>query len=188
MAETLVQFQAPVASSDGVVYQARACGAETTAGLWEGWIEFTPAHGGKPVHSARETTQPNRRDVEYWATGLTPIFLEGALRRALAGPVTVVHVRRQRPAFNAPARSVSHSTVERVAGTESALDPFSVYAKGEALLRKQLGALSAWHLVNIVVDYGLSDEPDEALNRLPASSLVEVIVSGVRERRQVLDR
>ena len=63
-----------------------------------------------------------------------------------------------------------------------------MYAKGEALLRRQLGALSAWHLVNIVIDYGLSDEPDEALNRLPAATLIEIIVSGVRDRRQVLDR
>ena len=37
------------------------------------------------------------------------------------------------------------------------LNPFSVYEKGEPLLRKQLGALSAWHLVNIVLAYELSD-------------------------------
>ena len=31
----------------------------------------------------RETTQPNLRALEYWATGLTPAYLEGALDRAL---------------------------------------------------------------------------------------------------------
>ena len=35
------------------------------------------------VRSGRETTQPNLTDLEYWAQGLTPVYLEGALRRAL---------------------------------------------------------------------------------------------------------
>ena len=37
-----------------------------------------------PVQSPRETTQPNLTDLNYWATGLTPVYLEGALARALA--------------------------------------------------------------------------------------------------------
>jgi hypothetical protein len=60
------------------------------------------------------------------------------------------------------------------------LDPFSVYEKGEALLRRQLGALSAWHLVNIARDYELTDLDAETLNRLPAIDLVDLIVQGVR--------
>jgi hypothetical protein len=60
------------------------------------------------------------------------------------------------------------------------MDPFSVYEKGEALLRKQLGALSSWHLVNIALDYVLTDLGEEALNRLAAGDLVELIVAAVR--------
>jgi hypothetical protein len=63
----------------------------------------------------------------------------------------------------------------------SVLNPFSVYEKGEALLRSQLSALSAWHLVNIAIEYELSDEPVERLNRLAAPALVELIVQGTRE-------
>jgi hypothetical protein len=66
------------------------------------------------------------------------------------------------------------------AGNGSVLDPFSVYEKGEPLLRRQLGALSAWHLVNIAVDYDLTDMGAAALNRLPAAELIELIVHGVR--------
>ena len=65
---------------------------------------------------------------------------------------------------------------------EAVLDPFSVYTKGEALLRKELHALSSWHLVNIITAYDLSDEPVTVLNRLPGSVLIETIVSAVRER------
>jgi hypothetical protein len=30
----------------------------------------------------KETSQPNRDAIEYWALGLEPIYLEGALARA----------------------------------------------------------------------------------------------------------
>jgi hypothetical protein len=52
-------------------------------GVWEAWLEFNPLGGGSPLVTSRETTQPNRTDTEYWATGLTIIYLEGALQRAL---------------------------------------------------------------------------------------------------------
>jgi hypothetical protein len=64
--------------------------------------------------------------------------------------------------------------------TESVLNPFSVYRKGEALLRRQLGALAAWHLVNIIQAYELSDLPEAGLNRLSAEALIELIVAAVR--------
>lgn len=31
----------------------------------------------------RETTQPSRDALRYWATGLEPTYLQGALERAL---------------------------------------------------------------------------------------------------------
>jgi hypothetical protein len=83
MAKTLLRFQHPVAAPDGTLYEARASGGPLTGNTWQGWIEFVPIDGGKRLRTPRETTQPNRIDTEYWATGLTPVYLEGALRRAL---------------------------------------------------------------------------------------------------------
>jgi hypothetical protein len=83
MAETLLQFQAHVTGPDGSPYLTRAVGAEVPGGNWQGWIEFVPLAGGEPLRSPRETTQPNRTDAVYWATGLTPVYLEGALVRAM---------------------------------------------------------------------------------------------------------
>ena len=83
MPEVLLQFSTPVAGPDGRLYEARAIGAETADGLWNGWIEFSAGDGGELVATDRETTQPNRTDTVYWATGLTHIYLEGALIRAL---------------------------------------------------------------------------------------------------------
>ena len=184
MAETLLVYQKPVAASGGTSYEARACGAPMSGTTWEGWIEFVPLTGGEPLRSGRETTQPNRTDVEYWATGLTPVYLEGALRRALDAPPTVVVTPPQPSMFAGPAPRPA--AIETTA--ESVLDPFAVYEKGEALLRRQLGALAAWHLVNIINAYELSSEPAAALNRRPASELIEMIVAAVRSERNVVSR
>jgi hypothetical protein len=183
MAETLHEFQAAISSSDGVLYAARACGAETPGGLWEGWIEFVPETGGEPLRSPRETTQPNRTDILYWATGITPVYLEGALWRA-QHPLLITRPAAPRPpAFSEPARPV---VVTQPETPHSVLDPFSVYEKGEGLLRSQLASLASWHLVNIIRDYELSAEDPAVLNSRTSPELIERIVAGVRaERRQV---
>lgn len=184
MAETLLVYQKPVVASDGTSYEARACGAPMTGSTWEAWIEFVPIGGGEPLRSGRETTQPNRTDAEYWATGLSQVYLEGALRRALATPPTILVAPPQPSMFDGPApRQVVTETT-----AESVLDPFAVYEKGEALLRRQLGALAAWHLVNIINAYELSSEPPAALNRRAAPELIEMIVAAVRSERNVVSR
>jgi len=179
MAETLLVYQLPVAAPDGTLYEARAVGDDMPGGGWQGWIEFLPQVGGPPVHTSRETTQPNRTDTEYWATGLTPVYLEGALKRALALPPLVAKAPPQPSVFRSPTSSTAARALE--VSPSSVLNPFSVYEKGEALLRGQLKALSAWHLVNIAIEYELTDEPVERLNRLAAPALVELIVQATRD-------
>lgn len=62
----------------------RIYGEEGSDGIWEGWLEFHPAEKGKPVlRTGQETTQPSHVTIEYWAFGLEPVYLEGALARAL---------------------------------------------------------------------------------------------------------
>jgi len=176
VAEVLVQFSDAVAGPDGGMYVARACGSEMPDGLWQGWIEFLPAEAGRPIRTGRETTQPNRRDALYWATGLTGVYLEGALRRALNPPVRPPEPDIPPPMFETPAGEyVPHPHT-----VESILNPFSAFRKGEALLRSQLAALSDWHLVNIIRDYGLTDLSPADLGSMDSPALIEVIVSAVR--------
>jgi hypothetical protein len=177
VAEVFVEFADPIVAKDGTVYSARACGGQTDRGMWQGWIEFVPVGGGSAIRSGRETTQPNRQDTEYWATGLTPVYLEGALDRAL-NPLTIVPPGPDpEPAFDGPAPAIQEPPAH-----ESVLNPFSVYRKGETLLRAQLSALSGWHLVNIITAYGLSQQREADLAVTPPSVLVELIVAAVRER------
>lgn len=85
MAEVFLEYQTPLYVDDGRAYLARACGGEAHDGTdrWHGWIEFLPIENGSPVRTARETTQPDRTCTIYWSTGLTRVYLEGALERAL---------------------------------------------------------------------------------------------------------
>src|SRR5438876_9614572 len=60
-----------------------------SGGTWGGMLEFLPADGGGAVRSGRETTQSSPDAVAYWATGLEPLYFEGALARALREPIAV---------------------------------------------------------------------------------------------------
>lgn len=178
MAQLLLEYPDAVTSDAGKNYRARACGADRNDGKWEGWIEFIPADGGTPIRSSRETTQPNREDTVYWATGLTPVYLEGALRRTLRPVVRPVAARPEPPFFDGPADPF----VSNGHGTEAVLDPFSVYQKGEVLLRRQLSAFAGWHLVNIIRKYELSGEDPARLSTLEPAALIECIIDAVRRQ------
>jgi hypothetical protein len=177
MAEVLLEFAEAVSTEQGQQYVARACGGEMPDGLWEGWVEFIPLDGGEPLRSARETTQPNRQDTVYWATGLTPVYLEGSLRRTLnPPPPTRMGAPLPPPLFDGPA-----PLGERPSSTgNSIVNPFFMYQKGEAYLRRRLSALSGWHLVNVIRAHRLSDEDEALLNARHPASLVELIVERVR--------
>ena len=86
MAQTLIRFDTPVIYRDGRTVPAQACGRERENGQWEAWLEFEDIETGEVLRSQRETTQPNQEDAAYWATGLTPVYLEGALDRILNPP------------------------------------------------------------------------------------------------------
>ena len=160
---------------DGARYRAQVTG-RPDGHIWEGWIEFVAFDGDDRLRTPRETTQPDRAALVYWATGLSATYLEGALRRALAPPL-VRHVAvPPPPAFEAPAPTMLS---DMYATDRAVLDPFSVGAKGETLLRQELGALRAWHLRNIVRAYRLASE-DVDLEMLSAPELIERIVAGVR--------
>jgi hypothetical protein len=180
MAEVLVEYTDVVPGTDGQRYLARACGTETDNGTWHGWLEFVAADGGKTLRSRRETTQPNRTDTLYWATGLSAVYLEGALERALHPIPKPAPRKTPNGRFEPPTEPAPDFSSEGPPPTESILNPFSVYRKGEALLRRQLAALSAWHLVNIVVAHGLSDKSSATLNSMNAADLIDLIVGAVK--------
>jgi hypothetical protein len=176
MAQTVAQFDTPVIYH-GTQYRARVCGRQREDGLWEGWIEFENITTGAVLRTVRETTQPNLTDLTYWATGLTPVYLEGALARTLEAPKSVPGTPVSPPYYKGPAerRGAEH------AWPESILNPFSVYDKNPELLAQELTALRAWHLRQIIRDYHLVDEESIRIENMTEPELGSLIMQRVRE-------
>ena len=86
MDELIREFVNEIADADGHVYAARAMGRQRRGQtVWEGWFEFTPVGGRGVVRRSQvETTQPNGEALAYWASGIEPIYLDGAHERAIA--------------------------------------------------------------------------------------------------------
>jgi hypothetical protein len=177
MAEVLVDYENTITGADGSRWAARACGRRGAINMWEGWIEFVPLDlDRKPIRSTRETTQPSREDLLYWATGLTPVYLRGALTRALEAPLTRPTPRRVRPHFEGPAPSIVEPPP--LPRAHAILDPFDVYAQGEDILIAQLDALDTSHLRDIARAYELmTDEQAAKASRL---DLAGAIVNAAR--------
>ena len=83
MAMLLQEYTSEVIAADGTVYTVRSYGEERVDGTWIGWLKFEPVDLAKPALATdQETSQPNRTAVEYWATGLEPVYFQGAFERA----------------------------------------------------------------------------------------------------------
>jgi len=184
MAEVLFEYSGCLTAADGRRYRAQACGRERPGGQWEGWIEFLPEDiADTPRRSPRETTQPTRDAAAYWASGLTPVYIEGALERA-SKPLKLKQTVPSRPIYAEPEPRLAEPAARSTGASPapSIVDPFSLFEKGETLLRQELQALAPRHIINVVKAYELSDQPESRLSRLSRSDLVDLIVVGVRGR------
>ncbi|HEU4521051.1 MAG TPA: hypothetical protein VFT12_03550 [Thermoanaerobaculia bacterium] len=64
----------------GRSYRVEIEGMQRPDKTWAGRLAF---HDGKDVRrTEQETSQPDRKALEYWASGLEMVYLEGAFGRA----------------------------------------------------------------------------------------------------------
>lgn len=174
MAEVLVDFETPVTHGSDT-YRARAVG-RPAGHMWEGWLEFIPRNGSGVVVSGVESTQPERDHLIYWATGLTPIYLQGALVRALK-PATVRVRVIEEPLSDGPATKVVHRTLATNT-PEPVLDPFEIGGRSLDVLRQELGALNRPRLLNIIAAFELNGSGED-LAWMSDLQLVTFIVTAV---------
>jgi hypothetical protein len=185
MTRSLHRYEAAIDRPDGGTYVAHVHGAEADDGRWEGWIVFEPVASGESITTGRETTQPNLRDLEYWATGLSTAYLEGALARAVdrAGRVAEPIVDAGAPSGGAAAPAPAAPAAPRARAApvrpHAVLDPFKVYQQGEEILREELSALNPGHLRTIIEAHGLARGRSD-LATLSRAELTEIIVERVR--------
>jgi hypothetical protein len=83
MPQLIQQYTQQLIDENGVTYTVCTYGEPRADGNWEGWIEFNPFDSTQPIlRTERETTQPDKKALAYWASGLEPLYLEGAFARA----------------------------------------------------------------------------------------------------------
>jgi len=180
MAELLTSYEGPVVDESGR-YAARAVGRLADDGMWDGWLEFEPLDSDQPVVVGPvESRQPEAHDLTYWASGLTRVFLEGALKRAL-NPLTV-HVRIPKgPTSSAPAPRVRVVTPAGPTRPEAVLDPLDIGSRNLDQLRRQLGALNRPRLLNVIAAYDLNPAGEE-ISWMSDAQLVTFIVTATEVR------
>ena len=168
MAETLVRFTEAITGRDGRAYIATALGTRGSDGLWHGWLEFTD--GTVSSRTTQESEQPNRDDLMYWAQGLTYVYLEGALERAL-------HPNLDRVVAGGGLAISREPNVRPVA----VLDAYLVYRQGAGVLRSQLLALSRDQLNAVIEQYDLGT-PVPRIPRGPSGYVdaVDRIIARIR--------
>jgi hypothetical protein len=82
--EFVFEYPTLLRTASGEEYLTRVyADRQPTGPLWEAWFVFFPLSGGRTLATDNETTQSKLDDVTYWATGISPAYLEGALTRAL---------------------------------------------------------------------------------------------------------
>jgi hypothetical protein len=77
-----------VRDPEGRGYAASVHALERIGGSWETWLEFHGIGRDVTLTTRPESKQPNRRAVLYWAAGLQPSYLDGALLRATRARLT----------------------------------------------------------------------------------------------------
>ena len=147
MFQRIEQFE--LLEAGGRWYRPRAYGDPQADGSWKGWLIFFPLIGAEaiaPPHA--ETTQPTWTALVTWATGLTPVYLAGALERALtvAGqPPTVISelAAAEYEALADAERLETAAAVERTAAVldEAAAD--TVRDEADRIRRERLATESA---------------------------------------------
>lgn len=176
MSERIHTYSYGFDGPSGRHYRVHVHGHERRDETWAGWLVFEPDDGGEPIVTGRETTQPNRTDLEYWAGGLEIAYFEGALQRAL-------HAIAQYD----PYEQLSDAGKGGTGGTRerpqphAVLNPFAVYMQGHELLRQELRALSPDHLRRIARAYRLAGDGED-LDEMDGEALAARILAEVKSR------
>jgi hypothetical protein len=177
MAEVLRSFDDPVTDEFGI-YHARVVARRAEDRMWEGWLEFEPLDGqAETLVGPVESRQPEREHLVYWASGLSAVFLEGALHRA-QHPL-VVHTRVvEQPASDHPAPRMAVTAPVRESKPDTVLDPFEIGERNLDILAQELRALNRPRLLNIIAAYDLNPSQQD-ISWMTDAQLARFIVVAV---------
>jgi hypothetical protein len=139
--------QYPLVHYGGRTYRPRVYGEPQPNGSWAGWIVFFPLDGTPAVATDRETTQTSLESLGGWAAGVTSVFLEGALVRALqlaAEPLVLANLSEaEYAALDDADRLQRAADIERAAADMDEAAATAARADAERLRQERLVTESA---------------------------------------------
>jgi hypothetical protein len=128
-------------------YRPRAYGDPQVDGTWDGWLVFFPLGGSSVVATDRETSQTTFEALTIWSAGITPVYLEGALARALAlahRPRIIARLdAAEYEALEDAERLETAAEIERVAADVDEMAAAEARADAEQIRRERLATLGA---------------------------------------------
>jgi hypothetical protein len=176
MAEVLRSFDDPITDQSGT-YHARVVGRFAEDNMWEGWLEFDPiGRKGETIVGPVESRQPEREHLAYWAGGLSPVFVEGALRRAQHPLVVRTRVIEEAVSDHPAPRMVTGPPRDN--RPDAVLNPFEVGQRSLDILAQELRALNRPRLLNIIAAYDLNPAKQD-IAWMTDAQLVRFIVVAV---------
>jgi hypothetical protein len=165
-------------NAGGAWYRPRAYGDPQPDGSWDGWMIFFPLSGGTAVAPpGPETSQSTMAALAVWATGLTPVYLEGALARALRvtqqAPLIGQLTHAEDEALDAAERLETAAAIERTAADLDEAGARAARADAERLRRERLaaeGALAAIDEEAAKVEASLHEQAAEDARAIAADA------------------
>ena len=139
--------QYPLVDYGGRPYRPRVYGEPQPDGSWGGWIVFFPLDGSPAVATDAETTQNTFESLGVWAAGLTSVYLEGALGRALqlaAEPLVLTSLNEaEYAALEDAERLQTAADIERAAANIDEAAAAAARADAERIREERLPTESA---------------------------------------------
>jgi hypothetical protein len=139
--------QYPLVHYGDRAYRPRVYGQPQPDGLWGGWIVFFPLDGTPAIATERETTQTTFESLGDWAAGVTSVYLEGALARALqlaAEPLVLANLSEaEYAALDDAERLQTAADLERAAANVDEAAATAARAEAERLREERLVTESA---------------------------------------------
>ena len=132
----------------GLWYRPRAYGDPQPDGMWDGWLIFFPLGRGIAIAPpSPETTQSTVAALAVWAAGLSHVYLEGALARALGlaeqPPIIARLTDAEYEALHDAERLETAAEVERTAAELDDAAARTARIDAERLRRERLATESA---------------------------------------------
>jgi hypothetical protein len=139
--------QYPLLHYGGRTYRPRVYGEPQSDGRWGGWIVFFPLDGTPAVATDRETTQSTFESLRMWAAGVTSVYREGALVRALqlaAEPLVLANLSEaEYAALDDAERLQTAADIERTAANIDEAAAAAARADAERIREERLVTESA---------------------------------------------